>query len=74
VDLAPSKQRVTAVRNWLEEATTGIPAGLAKDVFFSDAARDRTRKYRVSPLGPMVARWRLSQGSYLMEKGSHRGY
>jgi hypothetical protein len=47
VELAPTKQRITAVRQWLEEAMTGIPAGVDKETSFSDIAKERIRKYRV---------------------------
>ena len=45
-DLAPSKNRVQSVRNWLEEALYGRPNAVDQDIPFSPLARDRIRKYR----------------------------
>lgn len=47
-DLAPTKQRIATVRNWLEEAITGVPASVRESgVSFSEGAKEQVRRYRV---------------------------
>lgn len=48
-ELAPGKQRVAKVAEWLYEAVHGVPESVGKSgAPVSQTTRDRLRKYRVS--------------------------